>query len=230
MTIKKLTTKVRQKQIINAVQQLIVKYGSEHVTVKRVAKAVGISEAAIYRHFKSKRDILLLLADHIEENLVGDVAFTSTAEESSLVGISAIMHDHISAIEQRHGIAHQVISEIVSLGDKKLNQRFFEIVSKYINRLSGLITVCVESGELRQDIDPRVAATQLYGMIQGLVDMWALSNFSFNLTERYEPLWELFKASVIKKSPLKLSPKDSETQIQIEMERPNVSKTTNFGN
>jgi len=205
MTTKRRSTEVRQKQIIDAARQMIVRYGSEHVTVRRIAKVVGISEAAIYRHFKSKRDILLLLADHIEENLVGDIKVTLTAEGSSLSGISAVIRDHISGIEQRQGISHQVIAEIISLGDKRLNQRFFEIVSRYIDHLSELISAGVESGELRQDIDPHVAATQLYGMIQGLVGMWALSNFSFNLVERYEPLWELFSESIAKKPIAMLS-------------------------
>jgi AcrR family transcriptional regulator len=205
MLTKRRSTEVRQKQIIDAARLMIVKYGSEHVTVRRIAKMVGISEAAIYRHFKSKRDILLLLADHIEQNLIGDIKVTLTAEGSSLSGISAVMRDHISNIEQRNGISHQVIAEIISLGDKKLNQRFFEIVSRYIDNLSELISAGVESGEVRRNIDPHVAATQLYGMIQGLVGMWALSNYSFNLDERYEPLWDLFKDSIAREPNAKLS-------------------------
>jgi AcrR family transcriptional regulator len=197
MTTKRRNTLERKKQIIEAARQMIVKYGSEHVTVRRIAKSVGISEAAIYRHFKSKRDILLLLADHIEVSLVGDIEAGLTAERSSLSGISAAMHDHISSIEQRHGISYLVIAEIISLGDKKLNNRFSEIVSKYINSLSKLISAGIETGELRQDVEPQVAATQLYGLVQGLVSIWALSNFSFNLLERYEPLWELFRDSIV---------------------------------
>jgi len=51
---KRKETAVRQKEIISAARKLIVKYGSEHVTVKRMANEIGVSEAAIYRHFKSK--------------------------------------------------------------------------------------------------------------------------------------------------------------------------------
>jgi AcrR family transcriptional regulator len=199
MTTKRRNTLERKKQIIEAARQMIVKYGSEHVTVRRIAKTVGISEAAIYRHFKSKRDILLLLADHIEKSLVGDIEASLTAERFSLSDISAAMRDHISAIEQRHGISQQVIAEIISLGDKKLNKRFSEIVSKYINSLAKLISAGIKTGELRQDINPQVAATQLYGLVQGLVSIWALSNFSFNLLERYEPLWELFRDSIVRR-------------------------------
>ena len=175
---------------------MIVKYGSENVTVRRIADAVGISEAAIYRHFKSKRDILYVLADLIQQNRVGDIERAIENHQSSLATVESLMRDHISAIEQRHGISHQVIAEIISLGDKDLNRRYYEIVTTYIDRLAELIRLGMKSGELREDIDPQTAALQLYGMIDGLVSMWALGNFSFNLVARYEPLWGMFRDSV----------------------------------
>ncbi len=199
MTTERRNTEVRRKQIIDAAREMIVKYGSEHVTVRRIARAVGISEAAIYRHFKSKADIFHLLADHIEENLVGDIERGLSSNGSSLDTIDRVLMDHISAIEQRHGISHQVIADIISMGDKKLNARFYAIVSKYIDTLAELISRGMKSHELRQDIDPQVAAMQLYGMIQGLVNVWALGDFSFNLVERYKPLWQMFRYSISRK-------------------------------
>ena len=86
------------------------------------------------------------------------------------------------------------------MGDKKLNARFYQIVSKYIDILAELIDRGIKSRELRQDIDPQAAAMQLYGMIQGLVNIWTLSNFSFNLVEKYKPLWKMFRDSIAAKA------------------------------
>lgn len=196
MTTKRRATEVRQKQIINAAREMIAKDGSEHVTIRRIAKAVGISEAAVYRHFQSKADILYLLADHIEETLIGDMEQARMAHNFSLSTIDNVMRDHISAIEQRQGISHQVIAEIISLGDKRLNKRFYKMVNRYIDNMAELINQGIQSGELRNDLDPTIAAMQLYGMIHGLVNVWSLSNFKFNLVERYSPLWEMFRASI----------------------------------
>ncbi len=41
------STVVRQRQIINAARKVIFKYGSEHVTVRRIAKEIGVSEGAL---------------------------------------------------------------------------------------------------------------------------------------------------------------------------------------
>ena len=127
MVRKREDTMVRRRQIIDAARKVIIKYGSEHVTVRGIAKEVGISEAAIYRHFKSKRDILSLLADHIEENLVGDITRASTSGYTPLEILDSVLRSHLSAIEQRRGVSFQVIAEIISLGDKKLNKRYLAL-------------------------------------------------------------------------------------------------------
>lgn len=116
-------TQVRQKQIVSAARRLIVKYGSEHVTVRRMAKEIGVSEGAIYRHFKSKSDVLSFLIDDIEETLIGDIEKNFSKELNSLEILENIIIDHISSIQQRKGVSFQVIAEIISLGDKKLNKK-----------------------------------------------------------------------------------------------------------
>src|SRR5512138_400052 len=78
---KRENTDVRQQQIIDAAGRLIFKYGSEHLTVKRIAAEVGITEAAIYRHFKSKKSILSFLLSHIERVLLSDISPESAANE-----------------------------------------------------------------------------------------------------------------------------------------------------
>jgi AcrR family transcriptional regulator len=193
------STLARQQQIVDAARKLIVKYGSEHLTVRRIAKEVGISEAAIYRHFKSKKEILFFLADHITCSLLEGIDRARTENDTSLESIDNILKSHLSAIEQKQGMSFQVIAEIISLGDKKLNKKVSDDIVSYIERLKELLADGVKSGEVRGDIDLEAAATLLFGMIQGLVNIWALSNYKFNLSVRYSSLWNVFKESVIKR-------------------------------
>ena len=67
-------TELRQRQIVDAARKVIIKYGSENLTVKKIAKEVGISETDVYRHFKSKKDILFLLVEYIEQFLLEDIS------------------------------------------------------------------------------------------------------------------------------------------------------------
>jgi len=193
------STDVRQKQIIVAARKVIIKYGSEHLTVKNIAKEMGISETAVYRHFKSKKDILFLLTDNIENILVSDITEAIAVDHNSLQVLDNVLKSHISAVEQRRGIIFQVIAEIISLGDRRLNSKVADAVDKYIARLKDLLAKGVKAGQLREDIDLEAAATALFGIIQGLINIWALKNYSFNPEQRFVPLWHIFHEAVVKR-------------------------------
>jgi AcrR family transcriptional regulator len=192
------TTKVRKRQIVDAARKVIIQYGSEHVTVKKIAKEVGISETAVYRHFKSKRDILFLLAEYIENSLVEDITKGVPHQKKSLEIIDNALRNHLSAVEQRRGISFQVIAEIISLGDKKLNNRISKAIEKYISCIKDLLTEGVKTGEIKDNIDLDAAATALFGIIQGLVNIWALHNYEFDAKEKYTTLWGIFREAIIK--------------------------------
>jgi AcrR family transcriptional regulator len=197
MAIKRKKTEFRQQQIIAAAAKLIFKHGSEHLTVKRIAAEVGISEAAIYRHFKSKKSILSFLLDHIEEILLKDISVIRVGTKSiTLDTIEETIGGQFSAIDLRRGFSFQVIAEIISLGDKRLNKQASQVIDKYIFRLKELLAEGVKDGAIRKDLDLDAAATLLFTLIQGLVHIWALSENGFKLTERYRSLWLIYREAI----------------------------------
>ena len=108
-----------------------------------------------------------------------------------------LVEAHLSAIQQRRGISFQVIAEIVSLGDRKLNKKVFDTIDKYTARLTQLFADGVKTGEVGDDIDPSAAATLFFSMVQGLVSVWALSDCGFNLQERYKPIGQILRGSIV---------------------------------
>jgi AcrR family transcriptional regulator len=192
-------TTIRKDQIVAAAKRLIIKRGSENVTVRAIAHEVGLSEGAVYRHFSSKHDILSLLAESIETDLLVDIQTSAANSDSYLEILDNILKGHLSAIRQRRGISFQIIAEIISLGDKKLNRQISKTIGKYIDGIKLLLVEGIKSGELRKDIDLNGTALLFFGMVQGLVSIWALSNYEFDLEKNYELSWDSFKKCVVKK-------------------------------
>ena len=191
-------TLIRKKEIVAAVRKLIIIYGSENVTIKKIAQEIGISEAAIYRHFNSKKDILSFLIDDLEETLIGDIAKNYSGEVGSLETLAKIILHHISSVEQRKGITFQVIAEIISFGDEDLNTKISDVINKYITMIKLVLSEGVKSGVVNQDVDLDATAKIFFGMTQGLVNIWALSKYSFNLEEEYMPLWNVLLKTIAK--------------------------------
>ncbi|MBU1564860.1 MAG: TetR/AcrR family transcriptional regulator [Proteobacteria bacterium] len=200
MVQKRETTEIRQQQIVDAAAILIFKYGSEHLTVKKIAEEVGISEAAIYRHFKSKKSIISFLLSYIEEVLLRDISPETVANEPvTLDSIEKIIRTHFSMIGMRKGISFQVIAEIISLGDRNLNKQASLTIDKYISRLKELLAAGVRDGAVRQDIDLDGSATLLFTLIQGLVNIWSLSEGRMQLIDKFTSLWLVYCEAVARR-------------------------------
>lgn len=190
------STEIRKQQIIDAARKLIIRKGSEHLTVRSIAKEVDITEAAIYRHFRSKREILSFLMDHILKAMLQEAERRPEGISDPLERMHEIMRQHLSEIEQRRGMSFQVIAEIISLGDKKLNREVYNGLSAYITRLKELALEGARSGSLSAEIDFEAAAMLLFGMIQGLVNLWALGSYPFDLLEQFDRLWAIYRRAL----------------------------------
>jgi AcrR family transcriptional regulator len=197
------TTEVRRTQIADAARTVAVRYGSEHVTVRKIAKEIGVSEGALYRHFKSKHDILSLMVERIQEDLVADIQ-RGAAGQTPLGTLDSALRNHISSIEQRKGVSFQVMAEIISLGDKKLNRQASEALDKYTGHIRDLLSEGMKAGEIRKDVDPEQTATLITATIQGLVSRWALSSYGFNLEQQYLALWNMLRGAIVSRGKGKL--------------------------
>ncbi len=215
---KRETKVIRQAQIVNAARKLIVKYGSEHVTARRIAKEIGISEGAIYRHFKSKREILSLLLDNIEKSLIADLDKGKAGDFTPLQRLENALRSHVCSVEQRKGIPFLVMAEIISLGDKKLNKQVTGTITRYTDQIKVLIHDGVQAGEIRQDIDQDAAATLLFGMIQGLVNVWALSGYSFDLEQKYSAGWSVLRQGFVQLNSLSLAGQIAASNRQVSLD------------
>jgi AcrR family transcriptional regulator len=189
-------TAVRRQQIVDAARKTIIERGSENITIKALADQVGISEGAIYRHFNQKQDVLLFLIDDVGDNLLNDLKYISRAGSSSLKRVEIVLKRHISSIEQRRGVSFQVIAEIVSLGDKRLNRRVSEVIEMYIGRVEMLLKEGIASGELRPGLDSRAAAVMIFSTIHGLVSLWTLNGYNFDLRKRFDATWSIARLAM----------------------------------
>ena len=70
--------KPRQLEIIEAAGQLVTEDGFAALTTKRLAERMHFTEAALYRHFNSKEEILVTMLHHLASNI--DERLTSVAE------------------------------------------------------------------------------------------------------------------------------------------------------
>jgi AcrR family transcriptional regulator len=196
MTQTRETGEFRQRQIVEAARKIIATRGMEALTIRGIAKEVGISEGDIYRHFTSKKEILLLLIEDIERTLLETVERAASVKREPVERLENVLKAHLSYAEQKRGVSSIVIAETLRLADKELRERMFQVVNRYIDRIDKLLDQGMESGQIRRDIDAHTAALTFFALVHATVTLWSLSNSGFSLAKRHKTLWESYRASI----------------------------------
>jgi len=192
-------TAVRRRQIVETLRKVILRHGIERLTVKRLAEEIGFSGGALYRHFKSKREVLLLLVDDLAENLNGDIEKAGPVK-NPLARLGGISQNLLSPVKQRKGASLLIIAEIISLGDRELNQKISGVLAGFMARIRQIILEGVQSGEIREDVNVDMAAAAFFGMLQGMATIGSLTGFPPMSGIRNESVWKFFSDAVKKEN------------------------------
>jgi AcrR family transcriptional regulator len=190
------TSEARQRQIVEAARNIIATRGIEALTIREIAKEVGISEGDIYRHFTGKKAILLLLIEDVERTLMESVERAASEEREPIQRLENVLRAHLSYIEQQRGVSLLIVAETLRLADKDLRKRMFEVVSRYIARIEEILAQGIRAGHVNKDIDPAMAALTFFALVHTTVTLWALSDADFSLAKRHKPIWQSYRAGI----------------------------------
>jgi AcrR family transcriptional regulator len=186
----------RKQQILEILAEMLERPQPEKITTAALAARLDVSEAALYRHFASKKDILLLLIEDIERTLLEAVDQAASDKQDPIEGLENVLKAHLSYLEQRRGVSLLVIAETLRLGDKDLRKRMFEVVNRYMGRIEELLASGVKSGQVSKSLDLGTAALTFFALVHATVTLWALSNAGFSLAKRHKPLWKSYLAGI----------------------------------
>lgn len=186
---------VRQREIITAAREVIFSKGIEKLTVREIAKELKITNAALYRHFKSKNAIISLLIDDIEESLLSAIKEAANKFNDPLLKLESIFLSHLSYSEQMKGTSFTVINQVSGLKDKDLKRKMFGILNEYLKTIKEIVIQGMESGIFRKDIDPTSASIIFFGTIQSTVTLWCLSGYKLSLSKsKFIQMLDIYKS------------------------------------
>jgi len=134
------TTEERQKEIKIAVLQIIIAEGVKFVSTKNIAKHTGLSEGAIFRHFKTKRDIMISIIDDVSENMIDKLIEISIEETPARDRLFRVICKTISYLTKNNGITILLFTEASQVNDMEMMEKLkylfkaqTDVVTKIIN-------------------------------------------------------------------------------------------------
>jgi AcrR family transcriptional regulator len=159
----KRSSQERQASLIQAATRLFAKKGFNGTTTKEIAKAAGISEALVFKHFPTKR--ALYAAILAEKVTVSELL--SAIEESAKKQDDRRVFTLIASYRIRPGVDPTLLRLLLfsALEGHELSDIFFGKHHKvFYDHLAAYIQTRVEDGTFRQ-VDPLLAARAFIGMV-----------------------------------------------------------------
>lgn len=188
------STGVRQRQITEAALRIIGEKGIHGATTAAIAAEVGISEGNIYRHFRSKEEIVSSVIGKIGEDLLQLLESVKDIL-SPLEKLGEIFRRHLAYAKNNRGIPRTVFSEDVMVNHEALRDEVRKRLTDYVCGVREVFVEGQKQGCIRGDLDPAALASMFIGTINFTIIRWVLSGFLLDMEQESTTLWENFAKS-----------------------------------
>jgi len=177
-------TSKRQHEIIESAGRLLMDKGVKGLTTKNLALEMGFSESALYRHFKNKEDIIVLLLDHLYNNIKERLEETQKNDNAPSEKLKAIFRSQFHYFSQHPHFIIAILSEGLFDESEKINNSILKIIAYKTNLISNII----EEGKQNQEYNNEISTPEMVHIILGsfrlMMLKWKISKFEIDLVQQ----------------------------------------------
>jgi AcrR family transcriptional regulator len=199
MRARKIGTELRQEQIIETALELIGTEGFSALSVARIAGRVGIAPSALYRHFKSKDNVLDAVLELIKRQLLVTVAQVSKETPEALQRLKSLLMRQARMLNENRAIPYVVFSDGVYTGHPERKAKVAEIITSYLGGIQNIIEEGMQNGAIREDVLPTTASIMFLGMILPAAVLSNVSQGRFDMITHAKNVWPAFAKCIAAK-------------------------------
>jgi AcrR family transcriptional regulator len=164
-----LSAEERREVTVETVIDLAAEQNPTDITTGAIAKRMGVTQGALFRHFPSKDAILQAVMEWVSEHLLARIDKATSAAVSPLDALEAAFTAHIEFISEHPGVPRMLFGELQRAEQTVAKRMAHTLIQRYGERLGRLVAEGKERGELAATLDDKAAVTLFIGTIQGLV-------------------------------------------------------------
>ena len=177
----------RQAEIVDAALKLIAEQGIQHLTIRNLSTAIGVTEAALYRHFPGKTEIIQAMVSRFEED-VDDIG-----ELRGWTAIEAALVRRTELVLTKPDLARVLFAEELFKDSPETEQILHGMMQRHYKIMERHFQEAVEDGVIRADIPMDTLFRLILGPLRLLIKQWGLSGGSFDLRVKRDEMIALMK-------------------------------------
>ena len=186
----------RRESILQALARELEEKPGERITTAKLAKAVGVSEAALYRHFPSKAKMFEGLIEFIEDTIFSLVSRILDDEKNPVLRCEKILSLLLGFAEKNPGMTRLLVSDAL-VGEKS---RLRERISQFYERVETQIKQVLRESRLQgheiSDEQIKIYSRLLLSMIEGRLHRYVRSDFSQSPLTDWSAEWQTLAAAM----------------------------------
>jgi len=151
----------RREQILNETLGLIMHHGLSGATMTRIAHKVGITEPALYRHFRNRKDIMLAALDTAFQRLAESISFQEADAAAYLRRVGVTVHEKIVNNPE---ITRMLFEFICAPPAEALREPIVQYLLMFIKLIEHHLEEGIKQGIFREDIDLQLTAWESFSL------------------------------------------------------------------
>jgi len=187
----------RKHQILQTLAQMLENPAGEKATTAALAARLGVSEAALYRHFRGKAEMFEGLIEFIEQTLFALINRITGDEKSGLRQLEAIMGVMLAFAQKNRGMTRVLVGEALVNEDDRLQTRINQLHDRLEAALKQALRFGVSQQEIAQEVDIAAQANLLMSYVTGRWHQFAKSGFKRDPVELWPKQWRQLMEGVI---------------------------------
>lgn len=181
----------RKLQILQTIAQLLEDPAGEKVTTALLAKRLGVSEAALYRHFASKAQMFEGLIEFIESSLFSVINQIGNDEEGGLRQAELMMVTLLAFAQKNKGLTRVLIGDAIVHENPRLQARINQLLDRVEASLKQALKIAATQGGLPSGHDFSAHADALVCHVVGRWHRFVKSGFRDDPLAVWPAQWQL---------------------------------------
>jgi len=187
------TTEVRRMEIVEAVLRLSGEVGPDRLTTQAVAKAVGITQPAVFRHFADRKALWVGVANVIATRMRGAWEAVTAEATGPVDAVRGLIVAQAGIVAEEPSILAILFSHELRVGNPALAAVFRGLMGELTARLTAQFVACAG----RATVAPADAALLVLGLVQSTALRWSLLGGGFDLVAEVRRLLDIQLAGLI---------------------------------